>query len=171
MQRRHVPCHGTPALGPYTRGSAWLGQGPGLPCGEVSLPFHLVDGSFQAAQSDAELQPPQEVVRCSDQDMQLLIHEAVPGDSFSQMAPGRWKRGKGGPKSSSPPVLLPSTGLPPATPTNSLVPAWVFQLLPCCVTLGRSLYLSGPQTWSSTGLRRPEHTAGSQMTLPFPGRV
>lgn len=80
---------------PYTRASAWLGQGleqkpphvPGSP-----PPFHLLDGSFQAAHADAELEPPQEVIRCGDQDMQLFVHEAIEGSGFSQMAPGRqWR--------------------------------------------------------------------------------
>ena len=76
-------------------GRAWSRA---FPHPEASLPFHLVDGSLQAAEADAELQRPQEVVRGSDQDMQLFIHEAVPGDSFCQMAPGRWKRVQEGPR-------------------------------------------------------------------------
>lgn len=77
--------------------SAWLGWGlerqeppttPSRPRASFLL-SHLVDGSFQAAQADAELQPPQEVVGHSDEDMQLFIHKAVQGSSFGQMAPGR----------------------------------------------------------------------------------
>lgn len=60
-------------------------------------------------------------------------------------------------------MFLPtSTRLQP--PTNSMVLAWGFQLLSCCVTFDRALYLSGPQTWPSKGLGRPEDTAGKQMT-------
>lgn len=79
--------------GARARPSPWRGQPP-PDSGEASLPSHLVDGGFQAAEADAELQPPQEVVRCSDQDMQLLVHEAIPGGGFGQTAPGRWKRAK-----------------------------------------------------------------------------
>lgn len=78
----------------YTRASAWLEQSleqkpPHVP---GSLPFYLVDGSFQAPHADAELEPAQEVVRCGDQDMQLFVHEGIEGSGFSQMAPGRqWR--------------------------------------------------------------------------------
>lgn len=142
-------------------GRAWSRA---FPHPEASLPFHLVDGSLQAAEADAELQRPQEVVRGSDQDMQLFVHEAVPGDSFGQMAPGRWKRVQEGPR------CPPHQYACPPTPTGSVAPAWVFQLPTCWVTLGRSLYLSGPQTRPFLGRRRPEDTVGNRKTLPFPGR-
>ena len=56
-------------------------------------------------------------------------------------------------------------------PTSSVALAWLFQLLTCCVSLGRSLHLSGPQPWPSVGLGGPEDTARNQMTLLFPRRV
>ena len=82
----------------YTRAKHLAGAGPGAaeapppPSGPWArlLPLsHLVDGSFQAAQTDTELQPSQEVVGHGDQDVQLLIHKAVQGGGFGQMAPGR----------------------------------------------------------------------------------
>lgn len=159
--------------------SAWWGQGleQGFPCGEARLPFHLVDGSFQAAQADAELQPSQEVVRRSDQDMQLFIHEAVQGDSFGQMAPGRWKRGKEGPRCSSPPVFLPSIASPlPPHPPRQPSPILWFRPGDSDADLLCDLGQVGPiLLWTSDlafqGLGRPEDTGGNQKTLPFPGRV
>lgn len=74
----------------------------------ASLPSHLVDGSFQAAQADTELQPSQEVVGCGDQDMQLLIHKAIEGGRFSQMAPGRKRRVGGSPGHTHPQHFCPA---------------------------------------------------------------
>ncbi|KAL0595056.1 hypothetical protein AAY473_035244 [Plecturocebus cupreus] len=59
------------------------------PTPQASLPFHLVNGGFQVAQADAELQLPQEAVGCGDQNVKLLIHKAVQGSGCSQMTPGR----------------------------------------------------------------------------------
>ena len=77
-------------------GGAWSGRSPTSTLRSLGQPppslSHLVDGSFQAAQTDAELQPSQEVVGHSGQDVQLLIHKAVQGGSFCQMAPGRPQR-------------------------------------------------------------------------------
>ena len=87
-----------PAWCHYTRAKRLAGVGPGQagathptsrPRASLLLLSHLVDSSFQAAQVDAELQPPQEVVGHSDEDMQLFIHVAVQGSSFGQMASGR----------------------------------------------------------------------------------
>ena len=106
----HVVCSKNPYLALqevptwylYTRAKHLAGAGPGAagapppPSGSwasLLLPHsHLVDGSFQAAQTDTELQPSQEVVGHSGQDVQLLIHKAVQGGSFCQMAPRRPQR-------------------------------------------------------------------------------
>lgn len=120
-------------------------KGPSqAPSSQASLSFHLVHGSFQTTQANAQLQPPQEVVGCSDQDMQLLIHKAIQGGGFSQTAPGRQRRVREGPR--SPPPSPPALHMPvPPTPPNSGILAWVLQPPTCCVTLGRPLYLSGSQ--------------------------
>lgn len=138
---------------------------------QARLPFHLVNGSFQAAQADTELQPPQEVVGCGDQDVQLLIHEAIEGGSFSQMAPWRQKRVEKAQDAPQPPIPLPSISLPPQLPVILWSQPGTFQLLTCCVTLSRSLYLSGPQPGTSMRLGGPEDTAGKQMTFPLPRQV
>lgn len=155
--------------------STWLGPGPesGLSCGmwpgrtptpQARLPFHLVNGSFQVAQADTELQLPQEAVGCGDQNMKLLVHKAVQGSGCSQMAPGRWAEvRKGLCCPLHPAVLLPHIGLS----LHLCGPSLGFQPT-CCVTVGRSLHLSGLQPWSSMGLGGQENTVGGEMTLPFP---
>ena len=92
-------------------GRAWSRAFPAED-GQASLPFHLVDGSFQAAQADAELQPPQEVIRCGDQDMELLIQEAIKGSGFSQMAPGRERKVREGPDAAPPQHCCPAQACP-----------------------------------------------------------
>ena len=188
----HVVCSKNPYLALqemptwylYTRAKRLAGAGlgaagaplpPSGPWASLLLPLsHLVDGSFQAAQTDTELQPSQEVVGHSGQDVQLLIHKAVEGGSFGQMAPGKPRRVR---KTQDVDPLAPTPCTPaqhrPAslTPSNSVALACVLQLLTCCVTLGRSPHLSGPQPRLSGGLGGPEATAGNQMTLSFPRKV
>lgn len=185
MRGVRVRCSKMPAWCPLYQSKArgwgrdWGGRTPAHPRPHPSpwaASSHLVDGGFQAAQADTEPQPPQEVVGCGDEDMQLLVHEAVQGSGFSQMAPGEPRKVRENAIGWSPcPPLPTNTPAPhrPAslTPTHSVVLAWAFQLLTCCVTLDRSPHLSGPQPWPSVRLGGPEDTAGNQMTLPLPRSV
>jgi hypothetical protein len=84
------------------------------PLGQLAL--YLVDGGFQVAQAHSKLQPPQEVVGRSDQDVKLLVHQAVQGGGFIQMAPGRRsgiRKALNALPSPPPTVLLPRTACLP----------------------------------------------------------